>query len=187
MAFYGDLFREKGTKSIGIPEYDENDLTDAFEQDLLEAFWVGGAQIDNNVSAPQAPTKIRTSSLVQRALYALSHSKFFANIAEKAFIFGLKQVKAYLTDDTIRRAATHRVEDAITNDTRVVVAHSLGTVVAYEALCAHPEWPVHTFVTLGSPLGIRMQLTVRQAFRNPRTAPQETLLLSKIPSAPSRL
>jgi hypothetical protein len=28
-------------------------------------------------------------------------------------------------------------------------------VVAYEALCAHPEWPVRALVTLGSPLGIR--------------------------------
>jgi pimeloyl-ACP methyl ester carboxylesterase len=35
-----------------------------------------------------------------------------------------------------------------------VIAHSLGSVVAYEALCAHPEWNVQTLVTLGSPLGI---------------------------------
>jgi hypothetical protein len=28
-------------------------------------------------------------------------------------------------------------------------------VIAYEALAAHPEWPVRTLVTLGSPLGIR--------------------------------
>ncbi len=27
--------------------------------------------------------------------------------------------------------------------------------MAYECLCAHPEWKVNTFVTLGSPLGIR--------------------------------
>jgi pimeloyl-ACP methyl ester carboxylesterase len=40
-------------------------------------------------------------------------------------------------------------------DTCVIVAHSLGSVVAYEALCAHPEWPVSIFVTVGSPLGIR--------------------------------
>ncbi len=39
--------------------------------------------------------------------------------------------------------------------TRVLIGHSLGSVVAYECLCAHPEWKVNTFVTLGSPLGIR--------------------------------
>jgi len=47
-----------------------------------------------------------------------------------------------------------RFAAAITGDTRVVVAHSLGSVVAYEALCAHPEWPVTDLVTLGSPLGV---------------------------------
>ena len=41
------------------------------------------------------------------------------------------------------------------DDTRVIVAHSLGSVVAYEALCANPQWPVRHFITLGSPLGIR--------------------------------
>jgi len=50
--------------------------------------------------------------------------------------------------------AQHCVEKVITDQTRVLVGHSLGTVVAYEALCAHPEWPVRTFVSLGSPLGI---------------------------------
>lgn len=29
----------------------------------------------------------------------------------------------------------------------------MGTVVAHEELAAHPEWNVHTLVTLGSPLG----------------------------------
>ena len=37
-------------------------------------------------------------------------------------------------------------------DTTVVVAHSLGTLVAYEALCAHPEWGITDFVTIGCPL-----------------------------------
>lgn len=33
-------------------------------------------------------------------------------------------------------------------------AHSLGSVVAYETLHAHPELGVNTFITLGSPLGM---------------------------------
>ena len=37
--------------------------------------------------------------------------------------------------------------------TRIVIAHSLGTVVAHQALTAHPEIVVETLVTLGSPLG----------------------------------
>lgn len=38
-------------------------------------------------------------------------------------------------------------------DTRVLLAHSLGTIVAYSCLLAHPEWDIDTFVTIGSPLG----------------------------------
>ncbi len=36
------------------------------------------------------------------------------------------------------------------------MAHSLGTIVSYNALVAHPEWEIDTFVTLGSPLGSSM-------------------------------
>ena len=34
------------------------------------------------------------------------------------------------------------------------MAHFLGTVVAYEALHAHPDLHVHLLVTLGSPLAL---------------------------------
>ncbi len=65
----------------------------------------------------------------------------------------IDQVGRYFADPSIRVAVRARVERAIDPDTRVVIAHSLGSVVAYEALCAHPEWGVTDFVTIGSPLG----------------------------------
>ncbi|MET8824309.1 hypothetical protein ABZX40_07080 [Streptomyces sp. NPDC004610] len=34
------------------------------------------------------------------------------------------------------------------------MAHSLGSVVAYEVLCENPGWPVTELVTVGSPLGL---------------------------------
>ena len=49
-----------------------------------------------------------------------------------------------------------RIDAEVTADTRVLVAHSLGTVLSYAALAAHDDWPVHTFVTLGSPLAVPM-------------------------------
>ena len=51
--------------------------------------------------------------------------------------------------------ARQRVVENIGPDTRVVVGHSLGAVIAYEVLCLYPELPVTTFVTMGCPLGIR--------------------------------
>jgi hypothetical protein len=157
-AFYGDLFRPPGTKAVGLPPYDESDVADPWEQQLLEAWWREAAVVEaDRVESPEAATKLgRTPRFVQRALDALSHSRFFAGIAERAFIFDLKQVYLYLHDRAIRRDVRARVEAVVdAQQTRVLIGHSLGSVVAYECLCAHPEWKVNTFVTLGSPLGIR--------------------------------
>ena len=155
MAFYGDLFRKEGAKALGVPPYDESDITEDWEKEMLEAWWLEAARVEEAVPGPEEKTKLRTPRLVQRALNGLSQSRFFANVALKFFIADLKQVHAYLTDETVRERVQERVARTVTNNTQVVVAHSLGTIVAYEALCAHPKWPVHSLVTLGSPLGIR--------------------------------
>jgi pimeloyl-ACP methyl ester carboxylesterase len=51
--------------------------------------------------------------------------------------------------------ARNRVIQALGDDTSVLIGHSLGSVVAYEALCALSHNPVQTLITIGSPLGIR--------------------------------
>jgi predicted alpha/beta hydrolase family esterase len=57
-----------------------------------------------------------------------------------------------MTEPDLRDRLRARIEAEVTTETRVLVAHSLGTVMSYAALAAHDDWPVHTFVTLGSPL-----------------------------------
>lgn len=153
-AFYGDLFRPGGMSSMD-PPYEANDVDDDFQRALLELWWQEAARVDSTVRGPGERTMLSTPSIVQRALDALSQSKFFADLAERALIYDLKQVRRYLRELEIRRAARSRIERAIKPDTRVIIGHSLGSVVAYESLCAHPEWPVTVFVTIGSPLAIR--------------------------------
>ncbi|GAB1512559.1 SAV_2336 N-terminal domain-related protein [Actinophytocola sp. KF-1] len=63
------------------------------------------------------------------------------------------RMHAYFNDPDIRQAAQDRLSAMITDNVRVIVAHSFGAVVAYEALCANPEWPVRTLVTVSAPLG----------------------------------
>ncbi len=66
---------------------------------------------------------------------------------------------AIMTSRADLSEAVHaRMTAVVGPDTRVVVAHSLGSVVAYRTLLAHPEWNVHTLVTLGSPIGIPLLL-----------------------------
>jgi hypothetical protein len=154
-AFYGDIFRPAGRGlAVGDVWLAADDLDD-YERGLLAAWWQGAAEAEAGVIAPGAASLARVPDGVQRALRALSGSAFFAEVAQRALLNDLRQVRLYLADPAIRRSVQERVAAAVDDGTRVLVAHSLGAVVAYEALCAHPQWPVRALVTLGAPLGIR--------------------------------
>ncbi|MEV0622796.1 hypothetical protein AB0I81_56425 [Nonomuraea sp. NPDC050404] len=66
------------------------------------------------------------------------------------------EVAAYLTDQARRERSRQAVAACIRkNRPQVVIAHSLGSVVTYEALWANPDLRVDLLITLGSPLGMR--------------------------------
>lgn len=66
------------------------------------------------------------------------------------------EVAAYLTDAAKREKSRKAVAEVIRrNRPKVVIAHSLGSVVTYEALWANPDLKVDLLITLGSPLGMR--------------------------------
>lgn len=162
---FGALFRpEEATR--GAPRVDPESLDD-WEREMLAEWWreaaalSGASSTDDRAESPeiQAPDfagRARTPQVVQRALRQLSKSRFFAAIGpERILLSGLRQVRLFLHDADLKRKVLERVVERVSPETRVVVAHSLGSIVAYEALCAHPEWRVDTLLTLGSPLGIR--------------------------------
>ncbi|MET9608921.1 hypothetical protein ABZZ17_28305 [Streptomyces sp. NPDC006512] len=150
--YYGNCYRTLGSKSADtgedefadVPPLRIGDVRDPLEHALLEAFAEG-------LGAPPAGTK----GITQAALRRLEASPALGLPPGRLVIWLVRQVRRYLDPrDTVRACAQERFARVVTPDTRVVVAHSLGSVVAYEALCAHPEWNVDTFITLGSPLGI---------------------------------
>jgi hypothetical protein len=153
--FYGDVFRRPG-RLLGDADLESLTVDDVDERDaeVLAAWWAEAAEVDARVIPPGARS-LGVASGVQAALAALAGSRFLAGATERLLILWLRQVRAYFTQPQVRAVAQQRLGEAIRADTRVVVAHSLGSVLAYEVLCAHPEWPVRTLVTLGSPLGIR--------------------------------
>ncbi|MGW2372005.1 hypothetical protein [Kitasatospora sp. NPDC001683] len=157
MAFYGDLFRPAGQMlAVGDLPYTAEDVEEGFERELLAAWWRAAAETDPDVVPPDAQdTLVSTPRSVQAGLRALSGSRFFADVALRLMVADLKQVRAYLTDQEMRERLRGRVAGVIGPETRVVVAHSLGSVVAYEALCALPGHGVRALVTIGSPLGVR--------------------------------
>ena len=170
MVGYGDLFRPSGTRAASIPLLRSEDIEEGWEQELLLKWWSEAAALsaanrseedelgeDGSIQDFNFQGRGRTSEVVQRALTQLSKSRYFkAWGSEKVLIFALKQVRQYLYNhQELKHKILQRVTDKVSKETKVIIGHSVGSVVAYEALCAHPEWNVHTLVTLGSPLGIQ--------------------------------
>ncbi len=73
--------------------------------------------------------------------------------SEAAFDRTVDMITTMTTVPDLLASIRSRIDAVVTDETRVVIGHSLGSVVAFNALRRNPTWPVHTFITLGSPLG----------------------------------
>jgi hypothetical protein len=91
--------------------------------------------------------------------------------ASALFVGQLRQVHRYLTERRVADAVLTRVADTADDGCRVLLGHSLGSVVAYEAVRRLPG-PLDLLVTLGSPLGLR---SVRDRLSHSETEPATEL------------
>ncbi|MBE1578221.1 hypothetical protein ACFORH_17335 [Amycolatopsis roodepoortensis] len=183
MAFYGDLFRKDGQQG-GADELTADEWALA---ETLAAEWLRNAassasrESDRNrakaeldlLGGPVGETQgVRAAA--RPVLNALVRLKPFARLgvafAERVMVKALKQVTLYLTDDTIRERVQERVAEHIGPETEVIVGHSLGSVVAYEAAHRHGR-PLPLLLTLGSPLGLRTVVYERTRPQPPSVPP----------------
>lgn len=123
MAFYGDLFRPQPGAELSDAEL---------------------AAIAARTGITDAATAIAGDAGLDGLMKAIGREQVDRTIA---------QLGRYFDDAALRAEVRGRVAAAITGATRVVVAHSLGTVVAYEALAAMDGPARLDLVTIGSPLG----------------------------------
>ena len=76
--------------------------------------------------------------MVRSAISGLSRLRFFAPrgmaLAATFINRALSQVTTYIADPQVREEAQQRVLALVGPETRAIVAHSLGTVVAFEAI-----------------------------------------------------
>lgn len=185
MAFYGDLFRQPGAQG-DAPGPANQDATEIEEQ--LAAAWIKAAaeraadsndrrlaqqtmdQLANQVGAQGA------GALKRRLVERLARISWFAPtgfaLAQSFVRRDLREVSLYLTNPTIRLAAQQRVLDQIDHTTQLVIAHSLGTVVAFEAL-HRTNHPV-ALITFGSPLALRTIIYERLQPQPPTVPPTVT-------------
>jgi hypothetical protein len=153
-ASYGDFFRQQAEVLSPVPYFDARDVEEGYESDLLLALWQRAAEVDPRVVPPDEEVLARTPVWASRALAALSRSRFLAGVGDRLLIGNLKQVHRYFTDPALRSEIRGAVAECVADDASVVVAHSLGSVVAYEVLSAKPASARLSLVTLGSPLGL---------------------------------
>lgn len=152
-AFYGHLYNDG--KALGIPPYNPYDLTAGFERDLFLA--LAGEDPDT------AATKMYLPSAMQRAAARLQRSRPLDGL-NSAVIHWIKQVNRYFEDNTFAAKVAAEMAAAMTSSPQAVVAHSLGSIVAYDWLRGSPGPFTGTLITIGSPLGfsaIRDRLGLR--------------------------
>lgn len=97
---------------------------------------------------------------IAESLAELAGSDVFATLGkmanDAAYNRIVDMVTIMSTTPDLRARMRARAEALVGDDTRLIVAHSLGTLLSYMALCVHSNWQVSTFVTLGSPLASPM-------------------------------
>jgi fructose-specific component phosphotransferase system IIB-like protein len=182
MAYYGTPFIDPGAQGAQGPvNLDSQPLPYPAEEltELLAVAWLEAAakQAKDPSDQRQAERELAIirgevgeamgprSVLGRPALNALARLRWFAPfgmaVASRFVWAALTQVTRYLTDDEIRSYAQDQVLQWVGPDTRLVIGHSLGSVVAYEAVHrAHeagrlPADQTLTLITVGSPLGLQ--------------------------------
>jgi Alpha/beta hydrolase family len=163
IAYYGEFFLESSISKRPVPD----DLIE-FDADTVSFF----ETIQDEVVDPARPVEpadmigaakgMRELPTPLAKLASWAERKFGA--AGKVLFFGdLTQVRRYQRDDALGRHVLARVREALDDGRpRILIGHSLGSIVAYEALCMIPDHGISTLVTIGSPLGLR---SIREALR----------------------
>lgn len=168
LGYYGNLFLADWPADAKGPEAAEDsadpDALAALADDLSEdeLTWFAGiaAELPVEQAPPTKAALLRVPMPLQRLASWLDAS--FGAAAPTMFIGDLRQVRRYQQDDTLARKVQGRVQEAIADGCMVLIGHSLGSVVAYEAVCATETRSPRLLLTLGSPLGLA---TVRKRLR----------------------
>lgn len=142
VAYYADTLRHPGQQSA----------TDSIEDvDGAAVFdWVG------LLNAPEPVAQGRIAAPIRGAADWVAKNFGFDQAATRAFVrLFFRELPAYLNTEPWRMAARERVAETLRQQQpRVLVAHSLGSVVTYETLWANPDIRIPTLVTVGSPLAM---------------------------------
>lgn len=161
--FYGDRLDEFARQFAlpadpaivpkGSPVFDEYQ---AFRREIAEEMRIRAGITDAQVQAEIGPVPaekgVENWAWVQAVVRLLD--RHLPGVSQTTIEIFLRDVYLYVMRAGVRQVIDRIVADMMAPDTAAVVAHSLGTVVAYNVLSAAAH-KVPLYVTVGSPLGIR--------------------------------
>jgi len=153
-AFYGYLYNDG--KAAADASYQLSDLEPGLEQELFLA--IGDAaekdvQGNDGADDDQAQ-KVWLPDPLQRAIRQIERHGIFDGVAATSIRL-VKQVGRYFRDQDFAQQVRDELSVAMETKPRVLVAHSLGSVIAYDWLRRQPATSLTSLVTIGSPLGFR--------------------------------
>ena len=144
VAYYAHHLATDAVQGATDPEY----LSEPEQQMLLR--WAAALDAPMEVAQGRLATPARASADWIARRFALD-----GRLVRLLVTVFCRELHRYLSDPGCRAAARDTVAETIADHhPAVVLAHSLGSVVAYEALWARPDLQVDLLVTLGSPLAL---------------------------------
>ena len=192
MAYYATRFLDGDRLDDDDPDLENTPMPTSTDEELIGRF--ADSVLHAAADAARDPSDRAAASNALEAIYgatgeeqgvralarplinALSQLRWFANptmkLAAPLVWRALTQVTRYFSDDEIRAYAQQQVLNLLGSDTKLIVGHSLGSVVAYEALhlSQHPA----ALITLGSPLGLTSVVYEKLRPATPHVPPRAT-------------
>jgi hypothetical protein len=166
LAFYGDLFLSPGAQSRKsgfnvdpLADLSTDEIAD-LEEMLSEIVTDEDVEAARKAEAEESKGYTRTPLAIQALMRAVGRR--YAGASAITCLGVLRQVRGYLRDEQLAAQIDDRVAKTISADTTVLIAHSLGSVVAAQYLQNTLGHGIRLFLTLGSPLGLQF---IRAAFR----------------------
>jgi hypothetical protein len=168
MAFYGGLYLKPGLQGNDIADFgaEQSKVAEALATEWLERAATRASRPNEKATATRELAYVRQQigaeeaglgRIARSAINSLARLRWFApygmGFASRFVNRALAQVTRYFSDDTIRSAAQQAVLDLIQPDTKIIIGHSLGSVIAYESVQCLSQ-PISLLLTLGSPLGL---------------------------------
>ncbi|MBN1150247.1 hypothetical protein JXA84_03380 [candidate division WOR-3 bacterium] len=158
--FYGDRLDYIVQETKFIPS-----IENTIRYKLLEEMAENGGLLRDKEIESEGEKSIFSDENFQKLLKLLERD---LDIGPSFLRIFTKDVSMYLSREGVKKDINGIVVSEITENTRVVVGHSLGSVIGYEVLSGLEKPNIPLFITLGSPLGLcSVKRHVSKPFKKP--------------------